>query len=206
VAAQLVRILGKSWRIELHGVREYDRALEAGERCIFAFWHARLFPLVFTHRGRAIAVLVGRHRDGDWSAGIIERMGFRTARGSSTRGGERGIREMLTWGEGGHLLAITPDGPRGPRERVKLGVVYLASRSAFPVVPVATAARRSWIFDSWDQVRVPHPFARVLVGYGAPIAVPPDLGAEAAEAWRLRIEAAITDLTQTLAQAAGEGR
>jgi hypothetical protein len=111
---------------------------------------------------------------------------------------------MLTWGERGHLLAITPDGPRGPRERVKSGVVYLASRTALPVVPVATAARRAWVFNSWDRFRVPHPFTRVMVGYGVPIAVPPELDIETSEVWRLRIEAAIADLTRTLAALAGE--
>ncbi len=204
VAAQWIRLLGMSWRIELSGVREYDRILASGERCTFAFWHARLFPLVYSHRGRGIAVLVGRHRDGDWSAGIIGSLGFKTARGSSTRGGERGMREMLTWADKRHLLAMTPDGPRGPRERVKMGLVYLASRTGFPVVPVATAARRAWVFDSWDRFRVPQPFARVVVGYGTPIAVPADLAIETAAAWRQRIEGAITDLTRTLSRHAGE--
>src|SRR5207249_1503746 len=94
-AAGSILALGRTWRIETHGVREIDRALEAGERCIFAFWHARMLPLVYTHRRRAITVLVSRHRDGEWIARVIERLGFTTARGSSTRGGEEGVREML---------------------------------------------------------------------------------------------------------------
>src|SRR5262245_48529221 len=94
-AAGMVVALGRAWRIEYRGTRETEAGLERGERCIFAFWHARLLPLVVTHRRRAIAVLVSRHRDGEWVARIIERLGFATARGSSTRGAEEGVREML---------------------------------------------------------------------------------------------------------------
>ena len=204
VAAMVVRLLGMSWRIELRGVREYDRELARGGRCIFAFWHSRLMPLVYTHRSRQIAVLVSRHRDGEWIARLIERLGFATARGSSTRGGEEGVREMLTLARRDHLLAITPDGPRGPAERVKPGLVYLASRTGLPVVPVATAASRSWVFPSWDRFRLPHPFARVVVAYGAPIEIPADLGEDEAERWRERVELSMTSLTREVATTAGE--
>jgi lysophospholipid acyltransferase (LPLAT)-like uncharacterized protein len=203
-ASVLVQALGRSWRIEYRGVREYDRVLEQGGRCIFAFWHARLLPLVFTHRRRRIAVLVSRHRDGEWIARIIERLGFETARGSSTRGGEEGVLEMLDLARRNHLLAITPDGPRGPAGRVKPGLVYLASRTGFPVVPVATAASDAWVFRSWDRFRVPRPFARVVVAYGPPLQVPRDLPAAAAEDWRVRVEAAIESLTGEVRGAAGE--
>jgi lysophospholipid acyltransferase (LPLAT)-like uncharacterized protein len=203
-AAVLVRLLGMSWRLEFRGVREYDRKLAGGARCVFAFWHARLMPLVYTHRSRQIAVLVSHHRDGEWIARLIERLGFATARGSSTRGGEEGVREMLTLARRDHLLAITPDGPRGPAERVKPGLVYLASRTGFPVVPVATAANRSWVFRSWDRFRLPHPFARVVVAYGAPLEVPAELAEDEIERWRVRVEEAIASLTREVAVAAGE--
>jgi len=203
-AAWLIRALGATWRIAWIGVRERDRALAGGGRCIFALWHARLLPLIYTHRGRGVVVLVSRHRDGEWIARVIERLGFATARGSSTRGGGVGARAMLLEGERGHLLAITPDGPRGPAERVKPGLVYLASRTGFPVLPVAAAARRAWVFDSWDRFRLPLPFTRVTVAYGAPIAIPRALEREDADRWRIRVEEAITELTRETARAAGE--
>jgi hypothetical protein len=193
--AWLVLVLGATWRVMRVRQHERDALLDRGERCIFAFWHARLLPLVFTHRRRCIAVLISRHRDGELIARIIKRLGFLTGRGSSTRGGEEGMREMLRHAEDGRLLGLTPDGPRGPAGRVKPGLVYLASRTGFPVIPVATAARRAWMLDSWDRFRVPHPFARVVVAYGAPIAVPARLTDEAVEVWRVRIEAGIRELT-----------
>jgi len=205
-AAAAIVVLGLTWRIVRIRISEWDERLAGGERCIFAFWHARLLPLVFTHRGRAIAVLISRHRDGELISRIIGQLGFLSGRGSSTRGGEEGIREMLRHAEDRRLLAITPDGPRGPAERVKSGLVYLASRTGFPVVPVATASSRTWRLRSWDSFRVPHPFARVVVAYGPPIQVPPGLGDSGIETWRARIEEAIRDLTADVERRAAPNR
>ena len=202
-AAVVIRLLGWSWRIE-YRVADYERRIVAGERCIFAFWHARLLPLVYTHRFRRIGVLISRHRNGEWIARIIESLGFETARGSSTRGGEEAVRDMLRLAEAKHLLAVTPDGPRGPAERVKPGLVYLASRTGFPIVPVATASSRAWVFRSWDRFRVPRPFARVVVAYGEPLAVPAALDDAEAERWNRTAEEAIARLTREVASAAGE--
>lgn len=204
LGAALLRALGATWRIEWRGVDECHRRIASGERCIFALWHARLLPLAFTHRGRGIVVLVSRHRDGEIIARIVERLGFVTARGSSTRGGEEGVREMLELARARRLLGITPDGPRGPAERVKPGLVYLASRTGLPVVPVAAGFRSAWVFRSWDRFRVPWPFARVVVAYGEPIALPPALDPNAAEAWRARLEREIADLTRETRRSAGE--
>lgn len=201
--AWTLKALGATWRIEHRGA-EYDRRLAAGERCIFAVWHSRLFPFAYTHRGRRIAVLVSHHRDGELIARVARHMGFETARGSSTRGGEEGVRGMIEFAERRNLLGMTPDGPRGPAERVKRGLVYLASRTGWPVVPIASASRPDWVFRSWDRFRVPRPFARVVVSYGAPIPIPRDLDDDATEAWRLRVEAAIADLSANVAAAVGE--
>ena len=196
--AAVLRLLGASWRITRIGFAEYDAALAKGERCIFALWHARLLSLVYTHRGRGVAVLVSRHRDGELITRMIEKLGYVAARGSSTRGGEEGLRDMLEWAGRGRLLAITPDGPRGPAERVKPGLVFLASRTGYPIVPVASASRSAWRLRSWDGFRVPKPFARVLVAYGPPIPVPPDLDRDALERTRLAVETAIAELTASL--------
>ncbi len=196
-AAALVLALGATWRLVRVRVHENESRLDRGGRCIFAFWHARILPLTFTHRRRSVAVLVSRHRDGELIARILTRLGYRAARGSSTRGGEEGIRDLLRHAEEGRLLAITPDGPRGPAERVKPGLVYVASRTGYPVQPLAAAASASgtWTFATWDRFRVPKPFARVVVVYGAPIAVPPRVPEAEIEVWRARIEGAIRDVS-----------
>ena len=163
-----------------------------------------MLPLTVTHRGRGAAVLVSQSRDGELIARTIERLGFVTARGSSTRGGGEGALEMLEWARGPRLLGITPDGPRGPAERVKPGLAWLASRTGRPVVPVATAANRAWMLSSWDGFRIPFPFARVHIGYGEPLIVPPDLDERGAETWRASLERALQRITQDVARRAGE--
>ncbi len=203
--AAFVWLLGHTWRIELLGVAEHDREIAAGAGpCIFAFWHSRLLPLAYTHRGRGAAVLVSRSRDGELIAGIIQRLGFATARGSSSRGAGEAVLELLRWGEQGHVLAVTPDGPRGPAEEVKPGLVFLASRTGYPIIPVATAASAATILPSWDGFRIPRPFSRVVVAYGEPIRVPADLSAEQAEIWRGRVAAALREHTRLIARRAGE--
>ncbi|HYM80114.1 MAG TPA: lysophospholipid acyltransferase family protein [Candidatus Limnocylindria bacterium] len=203
-ATAALLVLGRTWRIVWVNLAGRDAALARDERCIFALWHAHLLPLVFTHRRRAVAVLISRHRDGELIARVVERFGYVTARGSSTRGGEEGVREMLAQAEAGHLLAITPDGPRGPAERVKPGLIYLASRTGFPILPVAAGARPVWALRSWDRFRIPRPFARVVVAYGEPIAIPSELDDAGAEQWRAAVERAIAAITNTARVQAGE--
>jgi lysophospholipid acyltransferase (LPLAT)-like uncharacterized protein len=202
--AAAVWIVGRSWRCRTSGAWAPAAALERGERCIYAFWHARLLPLVFAERHRGAAVLVSRSRDGELIARIIERLGYTTARGSSSRGGREGLLEMLSWAERGRLLAVTPDGPRGPAEVVKPGLVWLASHTGRPVVPAAAAADRAWVARSWDRFRVPLPFARIEIAYGPPIEVPAGLEDEGVEAWRRRIEESLRRLTAEVAARAGE--
>lgn len=204
VGALVLRALGMTWRVDRSGLSAFDAEIAGGRRCIFALWHARLLPLVWSHRGRGAVVLVSRHRDGELIARIIERLGYVTARGSSTRGGEEGIKDMLRRAAEGRLLAITPDGPRGPSGALKSGLIYLASRSGLPIVPVASAARSAWRLRSWDRFRVPKPFANVVVAYGDAIDVPPGLEGEALEPWRVRVERALAEHTESVRARAGE--
>jgi len=120
------------------------------------------------HKNEGIAVLVSRHRDGELITQVIEKLGFVAARGSSTRGGEAGVRGMLAWAGQDRHLALTPDGPRGPAEQMKPGALYLAERTGRRMVPIGVAARPVRALRSWDRFRVPWPFARVLVSHGAP--------------------------------------
>lgn len=137
---------------------------------IFAFWHGRLLPLTFLHRGRGSVVLVSQHRDGEVIARILDSLGYVTARGSTTRGGAKGLRELIRRAGEGRDIGITPDGPRGPREVAQAGVVAAARVTGLPIVPLSAAVSPAWTLKSWDQFLIPKPFARVFVRYEAPIA------------------------------------
>ena len=205
VAARVLGALASSWRLERSPEFEaLDREYRAGKQCILVFWHARMLPLAWTHRGRKIVVLVSRHGDGEWIARVLERTGTLTARGSSTRGAEAGVMALLAHAAQGRTLAITPDGPRGPAERVKTGSVYLAARTGLPLVPLTVASDRAWVLRSWDRFRVPQPFARVRLAYGTPIEVPRDVAPDAVETWRERLERGLDEVTRETAVAVGE--
>lgn len=182
--------------------RVYRERMEQGQPVIFALWHGRLLPLGFLHRGQDIVCLASRSADGEYITRVLQHWGFGVVRGSSSAGGDAAFRELIRAVRGGRSVAVTPDGPRGPRERLKPGVLQLAQMTGAPLVPLAAAASRSWWFVSWDRFLVPQPFARLHVEYGEPIFVQrdePDLTAVTA-----RAEAALADLMTRVEAAAAE--
>jgi len=222
LGAGVVRAVGATWRFTVSDAPEYTAALARGERFVYAFWHSAMLPLAVLHRNEGIAVLVSRHRDGELITRVIERLGFETARGSSTRGGEAGVLGMLAWAGRDRNLAVTPDGPRGPAEQVKPGALYIAERTGRRMVPIGVAAHPVRALRSWDRFRLPWPFARVLVSHGAPLdllaslAGPRDPGEVAdpgcvpssedarAEAARVRFERELDALTRDVRTRVGE--
>lgn len=199
----VVRLLGATWRYTTSEAPGYLASKRSGARHVYAFWHSVILPMAYLRRDEGIAVLVSRHRDGELITRVIEGLGYVAARGSSTRGGEAGVRGMLQWAAQDHDLAITPDGPRGPREQAKEGIVYLAARTARPIIPIGVGASRSWVLRSWDGFRIPQPFARVHVVYGEPMRVT-DAEGEAGESARLEFEAALGAVTRAARERAGE--
>lgn len=158
--------------LTLENEEHYRRLRDAGEPLIFVCWHDQLLPLVHAHRHEGIVALVSDHADGEYLARLMVRQGFETARGSSTRGGTRGLRQLARAARRGKDLAVTPDGPRGPRHRVKEGALMAARISGLPLVPLAAGASSAWRFPSWDRFMVPRPFARIRICYGAPVRIP----------------------------------
>ena len=197
--ALALRLLAATWRRERVLAPDYERALRAGEKFVYVFWHSGILPLTMDRVGEGIAVLVSQHHDGELVARLLARLGYVTARGSSTRGGDSGMRELLAWAERGRELAVTPDGPRGPVEVAKDGAAYVAVRSGLRVVAIGVGAAGAWRLRSWDRFLVPQPFSRLAVTYGAPLALPGE-GAED----RARIESAIHEVTRAARQMVGE--
>jgi len=180
--------LGRSWRF-----REIDSTGQAAitryraGKGIYALWHAQQLPLTLRHRTENIAVIVSQHRDGEIISRMVEGIGYRTIRGSSTRGGSEALHEFTRAASEGHSLAITTDGPQGPARECKPGAVLAAARTGFPIVPAAAAAIRAWTFDSWDRFSIPKPGSIVYLTYGDPIHVPPDLTSESTAEWQARV-------------------
>lgn len=180
----------------LVGADRYRALRDAGEQPILVLWHGRLLPLTYYHRNQDITALVSRSRDGEYIARLLHRWGYRTVRGSSSRGGGQALRQLVREGRSGRTLAFTPDGPRGPRQRMKPGALVAARLTGMPVVPLAAGTDRAWWIESWDRFLVPKPFAQVRVAYGEPERLPPDADAAAVEAASRRVGASLDALIE----------
>jgi lysophospholipid acyltransferase (LPLAT)-like uncharacterized protein len=165
----VVKSLGHTLRVRRVGSDNIGKAREIAGSTILACWHGRLLPLIYVHRDEGINALVSTHQDGEYIARIIHGLGFGTSRGSSTRGGVRALRALIEAASRDLDIAVTPDGPRGPREKVQPGVVYLAKRLGLPVIPIGASGNPSILLGSWDRFMVPLPLARCAVVYGEPV-------------------------------------
>ncbi|MGF1659724.1 MAG: lysophospholipid acyltransferase family protein [Rubrimonas sp.] len=191
------------WRIE--GRAHLDDLLARGGPIIPAFWHGRLiFSPLWAPPGRRIFAMISNNRDGDLIAEVVGRFGVETVRGSTAdprkeekdKGGRAAFVGGLQALREGGVLAITPDGPRGPRMRAQSGAAGLSVAAGAPILPIAWSARHARMLGSWDRFLLPIPFDRGLMIYGAPLEPPPRAAGEAGvEAHRLRLEAALNALT-----------
>lgn len=136
VAAWLIRVFGVILRLETRGGEIVDGLYREGKHVIIAFWHGRQLIMPLAYRGSEAHILISQHRDGELINQIVTRFGLRSVRGSTTRGGVQALRQMIRLGRSGVDLAVTPDGPKGPREVVQLGVIQLAKVTGLPIVPL----------------------------------------------------------------------
>jgi hypothetical protein len=136
IGAAVIRFLGRTVRVRTEEADFVDRLYREGRNVILAFWHSRQLMMPLTYRGKEVHVLISQHRDGELIARIVARFGIQSVRGSTTRGGVQALRQLIRLGRSGVDLAVTPDGPRGPRQVVQIGVVQLAQATGLPIVPV----------------------------------------------------------------------
>ncbi len=189
----LLRVL---YRVEIDD--PWDHVHQA-RGCVGVAWHNRLcffaaiFPKVARHRTVAV---VSASRDGQYIADLIAQLGLKSLRGSSSRKGAHALREAIRAVEEGFNVAFTPDGPRGPKYRMKTGPILLASLTGGEILPISVNASRYWQLRSWDNFQIPKPGATLRLVMGEGIPVPPNLTEEQLEEWRLRVEAALMAITR----------
>lgn len=188
LAVPLVRLLGRTWRVHRANHAVVSELRRQRIPIVFALWHGDLLPLLYLHRNEGVAVLVSEHRDGELIARIAQSLGFRTVRGSTSRGAARALAGMVRELENGHDVAVTPDGPRGPARSFAPGALIAAQRADVPIVAVGVSAKASWRLKSWDRFLIPKPFARVKVAYSDPVRLEAASARAAAEE-RSRFEA-----------------
>jgi lysophospholipid acyltransferase (LPLAT)-like uncharacterized protein len=171
LVALLVRMVGITLRYEDVFAPGAFRGDLAPGPSVYAFWHRSLLACAHRFRGLDIAILISRSFDGELIARTVELLGFRAIRGSSSRGGATGLRQMADAYAAGHRCAFTADGPRGPAMIAKAGPAQLARLAGattvgtFYVLPLS-----AWTLKSWDRFLIPKPFSRVLVTWPALVA------------------------------------
>jgi lysophospholipid acyltransferase (LPLAT)-like uncharacterized protein len=189
-----VAALGATLRWKTAGFEHFDSIKAAGHQPIMAFWHGRILEATYYFRRRGIVVITSENFDGEWIAGIIERFGYGTARGSTSRGGLKALLQLTRDLKAGRPAGFTVDGPRGPARVAQPGAVWLAKASGHPVLPFHLEADRHWTMKSWDRTQIPKPFSTVGIAIGEPFYVQPDADAAALESARLRLEQSLKDL------------
>lgn len=196
LAARYLRLVYVTGKWSIIGAETPQRYWDAGLPMIGCSWHGRLLMMPYAWRWEGpCRMLISSHRDGRLIADTIARLGFPVVTGSTTRGGTAAVRRLVAALAEGESVAMTPDGPRGPRMRAQSGIVRIASLSGAPIIPVSFGVRRRRVVGSWDRLVLVWPFDRGVVIYGDPIVVPADADASALERARLEVERALTALT-----------
>ena len=194
----LGRALWPTMHLEVFGSEHLAEAYQTHGQTIMAFWHNRLLLLPYIYRYemhlKHLVAMVSKSRDGEFTANFLERFGFRCIRGSSSEGGRKTFSQAIRMAQQGFDIAITPDGPRGPRYQVQPGVIKLAQITSLPILPVAYQANIRRELNSWDGFIVPGPFARVVVEIAPVITVPRRAGKEQLEQIRIHLQSQLEQL------------
>ncbi len=172
----LMYLTGKTTKFTVIGEDNYNKIKGP---VIFVFWHNRIFLSVFYYRyvlkRKNICVLASPSRDGEILTRILSKLGFSLARGSSRHYSKNALTTMIESFEKGFDGAIVPDGPQGPKCKVKEGVIRIARKTGLPLIPVAYNTSRKKVLSTWDSFLLPLPFSRAVLIYGEPLKVSDDM-------------------------------
>jgi lysophospholipid acyltransferase (LPLAT)-like uncharacterized protein len=198
MAARMVRLLVRTLRFECLELGEplTPPAILPGntDRHIYAIWHENLLLPTARFGDDSLAVLISKHADGQILGSLIEHMGMSMVQGSTNRGGIEAVRKLIDPAQSRRHLAVTPDGPRGPRQVVQPGIVYVASRTGMKIVCVGIGYCKAWRMKSWDRFAIPKPFSRAVLLTSRAIAVPAGLKSQDLDAVRQQVQAAMEEI------------
>ena len=182
-----------TWRTEpLHRGR-WTGMRDSGEPFVFALWHGRMLVPIWEHRGQGVATMASKSKDGEIIARWLAGHGYLPVRGSTKKGGARGVVQLTRFLAQGHPAALTVDGPKGPPRIVQEGIVTLARRAGAWILPVSAAATRPRFLKSWDRYLVPRAFSKNFVVYGEPFRIGREDDASACERIKTAIDAATAE-------------
>ena len=193
----ILKLIGSTVKFEVEGWENWEAASAGGKLPIYTTWHNGVFLSTVFWRGRGIVVMISRSFDGEYISRLINRFGFGTVRGSSTRGHTGATIEMIRLMRAGFPAGFMIDGPKGPRHLAKMGAVLIAKKAGQPIVPFTIVPAKSWeIRKSWDRTQIPKPFTRARVIIAPPIHVEADAAANVLNAKRDELQRTMDTLAQ----------
>jgi len=160
LGAWLIKLLFLTCKVVQHNLPK------GKDQKIFISWHCNIFPFTYTHRNEGKVALVSASSDGQLLAGPLETLGFETVRGSSGRNSVSALRNLLKVKSS---MAITVDGPKGPPQKCKPGILYIAQKKKIPIICCSAKFSSAWSLSTWDKMNIPKPFSRVTITYHPPI-------------------------------------
>ena len=195
-----IKVLGSTMRFEEVNPEIPQSFLDKGTRGIGAFWHGRLLMMpwlesIHDYKGRKMSFLVSPHRDGQVIGRAVQKFGHHAILGSSSRGGVSAIHQMLKAQKEGYDLMVVPDGPRGPRYEVQIGIIELAKLTGNPIIPLTFGASKRKIMSTWDQFLIPYPFSKGVFIWGEPVYVDRTADRAQLEEKRTLLEKRLRELT-----------
>ena len=166
----LIKFLYGSCRWRVSGFNHVESLLHKNSSFIIAYWHGNMFIPYLKLAKYQFNILAGFHRDAELGVNIGERLGWKFLRGSSSQNGSEVFQQIVELlSKPNNVLAITPDGPKGPAKIPKPGTVRAAQKTGVPIIPAAGRSRRSWGFTNWDTFHVAKPFTRIELKFGEPL-------------------------------------
>ncbi|MBF0249526.1 MAG: lysophospholipid acyltransferase family protein [Alphaproteobacteria bacterium] len=203
--ALYLRVVRLTGRWETRGEDDVQRLMDAGQPLIFCFWHGRLISNIFCWRNEAVLhILSTPHRDGQIAARSYNRFGIQTIWGSTKKGGTGAVREILKVLKDGGVIGITPDGPKGPRQRMQKSAIDMARMTGAMLVPVSNATTRCKWLGTWDRMVLPLPFGRGVFAFGEAMEIPRKASDEEFERIRAAFEDRLNALTRQLDAECGQ--
>ena len=192
----VIRITGYTTRVRQINKEILKDTINEYSSVIVATWHKNIFFSIWLLRNHDLTALISSSDDGEAIYDVFDKFGYKAVRGSTTRGGIPALKQLIKLLEQKTSVAITPDGPLGPPEKIQSGVVLLAKYSGVPIIPWHYEAVSQWRLKSWDRHKIPKPFTAVVESYGEPFLVPKDLLSEEVSEFCEKLEADLEELAQ----------
>lgn len=198
LVAAAIRLLYCTCRIETRGREHVDRVVTLHGHTLVGVWHETMLAACWANRGRNYHALASHSFDGEFGVHVIRRFGIEAVRGSSSKGGAEGLRQLQLAAQQVEWVGFTLDGPRGPRRIAKAGIGILAARTQLPIVPLAIVPLRAKRLRSWDRLPISYPFSRIICAFGAPVPPPPSDSEKDVEQTRLAVEQSLNGLHEEI--------